>query len=166
MNGNAREAETIVRAFQSQDAPALWDVFYSAIRQTAAADYTAEQLDAWAPATPDPARWALRMEGLQPFVCEIGGRIVGYADLQPTGYIDHFFVSPGAGRRGVGSALMRRIHESAAEQRVRRLFSDVSLTARPFFEKFGFEIQTAQTVSIRDMTLASFRMSKQSQVEP
>ena len=151
----------IVRLFQPRDAQALWDVFYSAIHQTAAADYTAEQLNAWAPIIPDPAQWALRMEGINPFVCEIDGRIVGYADLQPTGYIDHFFVSATAGQQGVGSALMCRIHERASEQRVRRLFSDVSLAARRFFEKFGFEALAAQTVCVRGVALSNFRMTKQ-----
>ena len=43
----------------------------------------------------------------KPFVAEIEGQIVGYADLQEDGYIDHFFVSGSMARRGVGSALMR-----------------------------------------------------------
>ena len=33
--------------------------------------------------------------------------IVGYADVQANGYIDHFFVSPSVARRGVGWAIKK-----------------------------------------------------------
>ena len=33
------------------------------------------------------------MQALRPLVAEEDGRVVGYADLQASGYIDHFFVS-------------------------------------------------------------------------
>lgn len=151
-----------IRDFQSSDAPSLWNVFYSAIHQIACADYTAEQLEAWATSqTPDLAKWAVRMEGIKPFVAEIDGQIVGYADLQPSGYIDHFFVSALAARKGVGSALMRHIHERAEQWRLSRLFSDVSLTARPFFERFGFAVGSAQQVDMRGVVLDNFKMTKE-----
>src|SRR3954452_13994702 len=116
----------VIRDFRSSDSTSLWDVFFSAIHEVAAADYSAEQLDAWAPSWPDLTKWALRMEGIRPFIAEIDGRVVGYADVQPTGYIDHFFVSAAPARRGALSPLMGRIHERAVQRRVRRLFADVS----------------------------------------
>jgi hypothetical protein len=39
------------------------------------------------------------MQGIRPFVAEDEGHIVGYADIQPSGYIDHFFVAGGHARR-------------------------------------------------------------------
>ncbi|MEQ1757284.1 MAG: GNAT family N-acetyltransferase [Vicinamibacterales bacterium] len=149
-----------IRPFREGDAPALWRVFYSAIRQTAAKDYTPEQIVAWAPTEFDAAKWAERMRGIQPFVAEQDGAIVGYADVQANGYIDHFFVSPTVVRQGVGSRLMQSIHDRAAVQGFERLFSDVSLTARPFYERWGFSVEEARTLTVAGVMLDNFRMSK------
>jgi putative acetyltransferase len=149
-----------IRSFQQGDEPALWEVFFSAIHQTASAQYTPEQINAWAPPAADPVAWAERMRGIRPFVVEAQGAIIAYADLQESGYIDHFFVAPAVGRQGVGSALMRHIHEQARSRGIAALSSDVSLTARPFFERWGFQIERAQTVVVRGIALQNFHMSK------
>ncbi len=150
----------LIREFALGDEPYLAEVYRQAIHQTAAADYTPEQLAAWCPAQHDPDRWAERIRGIKPFVAELDGVIVGYADVQSDGHIDHFFVAPEAGRRGVGSALMQRIHDVARVNRLSRLYSEVSLTARPFFEKFHFTVNEAQVVIVRGIPLNNFRMSK------
>jgi putative acetyltransferase len=147
-----------IRAYHPCDSRTLWEIFYSAIHQTAAADYTPDQLNAWAPAQPDFEQWALRMEKRKPFLAEMDGKIVGYADLQADGCIDHFFVAGSMVRRGVGSALMRHILQHAGVRGLGRVYSHVSITARPFFERFGFEVHTAQQVCIRGVILNNFLM--------
>ncbi len=136
-----REATTTaVRHFRPGDEAALYRVHREAIHRVASRDYTTEQIEAWAPARPDPGAWAIKMRHIRPFVAEVDGAIAGYADLQPSGYIDHFFVSADFPRRGVGRQLMERIHEEAARQGIAELTADVSRTAQPFFARFGFEI--------------------------
>jgi len=131
-----------VRAFRpGEDERALFGVFHSAVHEVAARDYTPLQVDTWAPDDLDPVAWAQRMQGIAPFVAEEDGAALGYADLQPDGYIDHFFVAGRAGRRGVGRALMERLHERAAERGLHQMHSHVSLTAQPFFVHFGFVIE-------------------------
>ena len=129
-----------IREFQAGDEAALYRVHHGAIHRVASRDYTPEQIDAWAPATQDPGVWAIKMRHLRPFVAEVEGVIAGYADLQPTGYIDHFFVSADFPRQGVGALLMERIHEEAVRQGIGELTADVSKTAQPFFARFGFDI--------------------------
>jgi putative acetyltransferase len=70
----------------------------------------------------------------------MNGELVGYADIQPSGYIDHFYVSGLYPRRGIGSLLMNRLLQEAEILGAGVLTSDVSKTAQPFFEKFGFVI--------------------------
>ena len=152
--------DTTVRPFDDSDPPGLWAVYYAAVHQTAAAHYTAEQLDAWAPADFDQEKWQHRLRDLSPFVAERGGVLVGYADLQPSGYIDHFFVSPAVARQGVGSLLMEAIHRSAASNQLGSLFADVSLTARPFFERWGFTVEEETSLLVRGCSLKNFRMTK------
>ena len=129
-----------LRPFRPGDEAALHCVHHGAIHRVASRDYTPEQLQAWAPSRHDPGPWAIKMRHLRPFVAEADGVIAGYADLQPNGYIDHFFVSADFPRQGVGRLLMERIHEEAAHQGIAELTADVSKTAQPFFARFGFEV--------------------------
>lgn len=129
-----------IRPFQPGDEPALYRVHREAIHRVASRDYTPEQIQAWAPDRHDPGPWGIKMRRLRPFVAEADGVIAGYADLQPSGYIDHFFVCADFPRQGVGRLLMERIHEEAARQGLAELTADVSKTAQLFFARFGFEI--------------------------
>ncbi len=149
-----------IRRFVPGDAPALWAVFYSAVHQTAARDYSPEQLAAWAPADIDGARWAEHMRQLHPFVVERDGQIVGYADVQPNGYIDHFFVSGQHPRQGIGARLMQRIHEQAQTLGLTELTADVSLTAQPFFAHYGFELVERREVVRDGVTIPNALMRK------
>jgi putative acetyltransferase len=150
----------LVRAFKEGDEPALQAVFYSAVHVVAAKDYAIQQLDAWAPHRPDWDAWTARMRALQPFVAEADGRVVGYADLQTSGYVDHFYVAGKYARRGVGRLLMERLHARAAELGLVRLFSDVSTTAEPFFERFGFHVLERKNAVSGEVSLPNARMEK------
>ncbi len=153
--------QLVIRPFRDADAPALWQVFHSAIHGIASRDYSPEQIEVWAPPQWDTAQWAERMRGIQPFVAEREGVIVGYADVQENGYIDHFFVAVNTARQGVGSELMKKIHDTAASQALPSLFAHVSITARPFFERWGFTVEREQTLELGTVALTNFLMRKQ-----
>jgi putative acetyltransferase len=149
-----------IRSFAIGDEPALWAVFHSAIHELASKDYSAEQVNAWAPDAFDDAVWAGRMRGIRPFVAERAGKIIAYADLQASGCIDHFFVCGPCAGRGVGGMLMRHILAAAAMQGIAMLTSDVSLTAQPFYQRFGFVIVERRLPVIRGVALPNALMRK------
>ena len=129
-----------IRRFKCGDEAALFRVHVTAIHEIASRDYSPEQIEAWAPTDTDMVMWADRMRVLRPFVAELDGEIVGYADLQPHGLIDYFYVSGDHPRQGIGTRLMARIHEEAKTLGLTRLTSHVSRTAEPFFALHGFQM--------------------------
>jgi putative acetyltransferase len=149
-----------VRKFKSGEELELWQLFHDTIHQINKSDYTTEQTMAWSPDTPDIEQWRARIHGISPFVVEHEGILLGYAGIQLTGYIDHFYIHHQWQRRGVGSLLMRKILEVAKENNISKLFSDVSITARPFFESWGFEVGQEQLVQIRGSILKNFKMMR------
>lgn len=149
-----------IRDFRIGDEANLYQVLHSAVHRVAARDYTPEQLNAWAPPEPEHEAWMLKMRALRPFVAEIDGVIAGYADVQPSGYIVHFFVSADFPRQGVGRMLMDRIHEKASHLGVTALTSDVSRTAQPFFAHFGFEIVEQRFPVRQGVTIPNALMRK------
>lgn len=129
-----------IRHFQPGEELDLFEVYYSAIHLVARRDYTEDQVNAWAPSNLDHDLWVKRIRGINPFVVEIDNELVGYADVQASGYIDHFFVSGNHPRKGIGGALMQAIEVEAGRVNIAELTSDVSRTAQLFFEKFGFVV--------------------------
>ncbi|GKS92231.1 GNAT family N-acetyltransferase [Acidovorax sp. SUPP2539] len=127
-----------IRRIRTGDESALRHIYFSAIHGIASRDYTPDQIDAWAPQDFDAELWAEKVRKINPFLVEDGDRIVGYADVQPSGYIHHFFVSGAHPRRGIGTMLMDRIHEEARKLCLTELTADVSRTAEPFFVRYGF----------------------------
>ncbi len=150
----------IVRQYQQRDAEALWHLFFNTIHQVNIRDYTQEQVEVWAPNKCDLDEWKLKMKQINPFIAEGEGRILGYADLQSDGLIDHFFCHHEYQGKGIGRLLMENIFQQATHQGITVLYSNVSITARPFFERFGFCVQHEQQVERHGQVLINYRMEK------
>ncbi|MDN7464298.1 GNAT family N-acetyltransferase [Burkholderia gladioli] len=150
-----------IRRAAPGEAPALLAIFQSSVRSLASRDYTPAQIDAWAPLAADAAwceAWRRRVGANHPWAVEIEARLVAYADLQPSGYLDHFYVAADAAGQGIGAALMRHLLGIAREQGIDCVVADVSLRARAFFERFGFAVEREQCVSVRGVSLRNARM--------
>lgn len=145
-----------LRSFRDTDADALRRLLTETVRQINQRDYTAAQIAAWAPDDYDRQAWLTRLRQNQPIIAEVDGVIAGFADVQADGYIDHFFCSAAKQGKGVGRALMEHLlaHEYP------RFYANVSITARPFFERFGFRVVREQQVLIRGETLTNYLMEK------
>jgi formylmethanofuran dehydrogenase subunit C len=150
----------VVREYRPADAPALLDVFRAAIRRTASADYNADQLRAWASLDADTPDWAARFENRLVRVAEVAGEPVGFAELEADGHIDRVYVSPDHPRRGIGRALLNELLAEAKRHGLRRVWVEVSLTARPFFEALGFTLLAPQVIPCRGEKFVIFRMER------
>ncbi|OOB90833.1 GNAT family N-acetyltransferase [Rathayibacter sp. VKM Ac-2630] len=146
-----------IRPYSEADAPATLAVFLAAVTETASADYSPEQVRAWAGERDLPA-WHAAMRGRGAVVATIGGAVVGFSDVQPDGYIDMMFVAPRFLRRGVAHALLAYVESVAGTPELR---ADVSITARPFFERHGFAVVAEQHPVRSGVELTNFRMVKQ-----
>lgn len=129
-----------IRPYQPGEESALYAVHYSAIHLVSRRDYTAEQIRAWAPYDTNMCQWANRIRAINPFVAELAGELVGYADLQSSGYIEHFFVSGKHSGQGIGTRLMQHLFQEAKARGIAEIRSNVSRTAQPLFERFGFQV--------------------------
>ncbi|WP_230552806.1 GNAT family N-acetyltransferase [Teredinibacter turnerae] len=69
------------------------------------------------------------------------------SDIQKNGLIDHFFVHGEYQGQGIGNLLVSEALRRGAS--VGALHSEVSHTAQPFFQKYGFKPVKKQTVIIR-----------------
>ena len=159
MAGVAMES-TRIRDYHAGDAPQVARLFYETVRSVNRADYSEEQVRAWAPSEPDPQEWHARMAGRRTLVAEEGGEVVGFAELERDGHLDMLYLRKDAVGRGVGRRLYRAVEREARCQGHARIFTEASITARPFFERHGFRVLREQTVSRRGVPMTNFAMEK------
>jgi putative acetyltransferase len=149
-----------IRRFKPGEEMELWRLFHDSVRHIDTSQYTIEQLNAWSPDQMDIGKWRARFRNISPFVVEHERQLIGYADMQATGYVDHFYVHHLWQRRRVGTLLMQIILEVATQDAIDNLFADVSIAAKPFFETWGFRVEKEQYVHIDREVLKNYRMAK------
>jgi putative acetyltransferase len=149
-----------IRECKLEDAAAVARVFTESVRDIDAADYSLEQLAAWAPGRPDMEYWRDQLGRLIGFVAEIDSEIVGFVTFEPNGHLHHLYVCGAFQRRGVATALCRRVEQEALAGGVHVIFVEASITARPFFERMGFETIVQQEVMHRGVWFTNFRMER------
>ena len=71
------------------------------------------------------------------------------------------YVSKDYQRMGIAKTLYRELETFARKQKIDRIISEVSITAKTFFEKLEFEVVDQQDVKIEGITLTNFKMEKQ-----
>jgi putative acetyltransferase len=86
--------------------------------------------------------------------------IVGFGELEANGHIDCFYCHKNYQGCGVGKQIYRAIETKAVKLSLNRLFVEVSITAKPFFQRMGFSIVQKQEVTCRGETFVNYVMEK------
>ena len=129
-----------LRAYTAGDAQATLAIFLRAVRETARAHYSPEQVEAWAADSGDLDSWGAARAAPHTQLAIVDGQVAGFTDVDDHGYVDMLFVDPDFGRQGVASALLTSVVTLARERGLPELTTFASLTSRPVFERHGFEI--------------------------
>ena len=145
-----------IRTYQSSDCRALAELFYHTVHTVNAKDYTKAQLDAWAPESVDLERWNRSFAEHDTLVAVDGGSIVGFGDIDRTGYLDRLYVHSDHQRKGIAAAICDRLEQAVQGS----IVVHASITAKPFFEKRGYQVIKAQQVARRGILLTNFVMQK------
>jgi putative acetyltransferase len=150
----------IIREYKLSDTKAIMNLFYNTIHEINIGDYTQEQVDAWAPKNMDYEVWHKRLQDKLPYIAENDGEIVGFGELESDGHIDCFYCHSKYQRKGIGSKLLNYIENTAKLQGIKRLYTEASITAKPFFENKGFSLVREQQVERRGVWLKNYVMEK------
>lgn len=175
-----------IRLFQPQDVPQLAQLFHDTVRSINLKDYTLEQVQAWAPDDIYFRDWEKICATRFTYVAVTQARtsleeipiattpinqainqtnqtkeiIIGFGELEVNGHIDCFYCHRDYQRCGVGNGLYRAIELKARALGIDRLFTEVSITAQPFFLRQGFTTIQAQEVTVRGCRFRNYAMAK------
>ncbi|BAZ38468.1 hypothetical protein NIES4101_44050 [Calothrix sp. NIES-4101] len=149
-----------VRLFKLEDAEQIASLFHETVREINVCDYSTSQVQAWAPDNIHFRNWVEVCSSRFTYVADDEGVIAGFGELESNGHIDCFYCHKNYQRCGVGSQIYRAIEAKAVELSVSRLFTEASITAKPFFQRMGFAVVKEQTVTRRGETFINYVMEK------
>lgn len=149
-----------IRTHKPADIPDISRLFFNTIRRINSRDYTPAQVQAWAPTIYNNDYWSQRFLKRQVLVAEDRNKIVGFAEYEPSGHIDCFYVHHEYQHRGIGKALLQQIESELQKLNVHRLYAEVSITARPFFTGRGYAVIEERDAEYHDVLIKLFLMEK------
>ena len=145
-----------LREYITSDCEQLSKLFFQTVHSVNAKDYTKEQLDVWATGTVDLKEWDKSFTEHYTVVAIDNNIIVGFGDIDKTGYLDRLYVHADYQGKGVATAICNRL-----EQAVQcKITTHASITAKPFFEKRGYKVVKEQQVERQGIYLINFCMEK------
>ena len=152
----------VVRLYRDGDAPALAQIFYDSVRQSALGDYTQAQVEAWAPRVADPDRFAAKAADGRLFLVAVNERDepIAFGDLEQGGHIDYLYCRPDFVGKGVASALYDRLEAHARDRAMRRLYVEASERARRLFLRKSFTVVTRRDFAVNGVMIHNYAMEK------
>lgn len=146
-----------LRNYVLSDIEDVVKLFCDTVRSVNASDYTRKQIAAWAPLDIDVREWQASFSGRYALVAVENGVLVGFGDIDETGYLDRLYVHKDHQREGIATALCEKLERAVTGRRIR---VHASITARPFFEKRGYRVLKEQKVKRHGVFLTNFIMEK------
>lgn len=149
-----------IRNFKDEDIESVLKLFYDTVHSVNSKDYNNEQLKAWAPKELDRLKWIESLNRNYSIVAEENTQIIGFGDIDSTGYLDRLYVHKNHQGKKVASNLINALENYIFNKGVKSIITDASITTKPFFEKKGYEVIKEQQVELRGQLFTNFKMCK------
>jgi putative acetyltransferase len=153
--------ELKIRSGVLSELPEIQNLFFQTITFVCQNDYDQQQIEAWRSSVENVERWHNLIKNQYFIVAELNQQIVGFASLDNGNYIDVLFVHKDFQRMRIAQKLFAELESKAKESSNFILTSDVSKTAKAFFESNGFKVIAEQIQVRENIEIVNFKMQKQ-----
>jgi putative acetyltransferase len=150
----------VIRQANKSDVLKISNLFFETIQNINIMDYSKEEVDDWSSWKVNIDKWLEKMQEQYFVIAEMNNKILGFSSLANDGYLDLMFVDKDTQGQGVGSTLLSEIEWKAIQQNNDLIYSDVSITAKGFFESKGFIVERQQLKKAKKKELINYRMIK------
>ena len=142
------------------DLDSITQLFSETIEAVNANDYSPQQINAWKNGALNKDKWLRKISEQYFLVGVTANNIVGFGSITQEGYLDFMYVDKDYQGKGVASKIYDSLERFAIDKAIDKIVSDVSITAKPFFERMGFEVLQQQQVDIDIIKLINYKMQK------
>ncbi len=156
------KADFMIRVALQSDTVELKQLFQNTVLAINRRDYSQAEVEDWASCGDNLAN-IKEMIKTHYFIVAVNqqSEIVGFSSITPQGYLHSMFVHKDFQGKGIAIMLLNEIEQYAITNGIMRITSEVSLTARPFFEKRGYIVEEEQKRKANQLSLTNFWMAKQ-----
>lgn len=160
MNQNMK-TDFSIRTAQQSDVIELRDLYKNTVLEVNRHDYSQEEVEDWASCGDDLSNIGKMIE-THHFIVAVNQlfQIVGFSSITPQGYLHSMFIHKDFQGKGIATLLLREIERYAIAEEIKRITSEVSITARPFFEKRGYLVEVEQKRRANRLCLTNYWMAK------
>ena len=151
-----------LRKYTSSDCEHLAELFYQTVHTINAKDYTQEQVNVWATGNVNLKEWDKFFSEHYTMIAVENDKIVGFGDIDKTGYLDKLYVHKDYQGQGVATAICDELEHSVKAEKI---ITHASITAKPFFEKRGYKVIKEQQVVRGGIFLTNYIMEKQNELK-
>ncbi|MFC7292035.1 GNAT family N-acetyltransferase [Hirschia litorea] len=134
---------------ENADLDSVGQLIFDSIHGLAHTHYSKEQLQAWAPEPYAGDAAKMRFAGQILFTASDDSGLAAIMSLTSNAHLDFAYTHPRCSGKGAASQTYSTLETYALAHDVQAITSDVSLVARPFFEKRGFKI-LAQNLPVKN----------------
>ncbi len=151
----------ILRRANIGDLEVIQNLFVETIKSTCTSDYSQEQIDVWTSSIENSKKWIHKIKTQYFIVAQIEDEIVGFGALKNQNYVDLLYVHKDHLRKGIAKQILNKLKNKAHERGHQSVSSDVSITARPFFEKNGFNVVKENEFELKGVLISNFLMKSE-----
>jgi putative acetyltransferase len=149
-----------IRLSNLSDLAEMQKMFVDTISAICKDDYSPEQIKVWTSSVENTQLWIDRLTSQYFLIAELDKKIVGFVSLERNDYLDFLYVHKDFQRQRIADRLYSEIEVEAIKRGTRQINSDVSKTAKPFFEKKGFKVLEEQRNIIKGVEIINYKMTK------
>lgn len=149
-----------IRKYRVEDLEEIVQLFNETIQTVNRKDYSQEQVEVWSNRYVHLRENSAFFERLYTIVAVEGKQIVGYGNIDETGYLDHLFVHKDFQNQGVATVICDELEMYAKKIGIQKISVHASITAKPFFEKRGYAVKKEQQVEMEGVKLTNYVMEK------
>lgn len=150
----------IFRTATLSDLKEMQELSIETIKSVCQKDYNPKQIEVWISGVKNTERWIDVINTQFVLLAIIENKIVGYGTLKDGNYIDFFYVHKDFQRQGIADKILSELEIEAKKSNSKIITSDISITAKPFFEKKGFIVIKEQRIEKLGVELINYKMQK------
>lgn len=144
-----------LRKYQRTDKSEVMTLISNTIKTINCHDYNEEQIATWSQLDEDT--WTKSLIGKNAFVMVAEQKIVGFGDMTSEGYLDRLYVHHDFQKQGIATQLVTYLEKETLAKKVTTF---ASITAKPFFERHGYQVIRENIANLRGIDFINYEMEK------
>ncbi|GMV92080.1 MAG: hypothetical protein AMXMBFR82_18580 [Candidatus Hydrogenedentota bacterium] len=148
----------MIRRVRESDYPRLVEIYTEAVRRTATAIYSPEQVEAWSAFPAQTEKFRQFVFGPETYAVTVEDIPVAFCGFDGDGHIASLYVHPEFNRMGYASQLLRHVMNQAEKRGIRRFHTEASFLSKAVFERHGFTVDRMDEVDYDGVLFRRFNM--------